>query len=257
LSKYFESSFIAGDYDRLATQEQGMMLGPMGEALSRKLKQVFTPQSLDVIDESLLHAGHAGAHPQGESHFRIDIVAEVFAGKSRIERHRMVNEALAAELRSRVHALAIRAKAPEDGLSLAPLAANDERLVSLLRHNSLPVDDLGGEAKTFFGLVTATGEVVAVAGIELCGSDAMMRSVAVADAYRSKGLGRAIVRNLLADLRRKGVNAVYILTQSAEKFFAELGFSKVERGMVPKAVTETSQFTGTRCSSASAMMLKL
>ena len=136
-------------------------------------------------------------------------------------------------------------------------AANDERLVSLLRHNSLPVDDLGGEAKKFFALVTATGEVAAVAGIELGSSDAMMRSVAVADAYRGKGLGRAIVRNLLADLRRKGVNAVYILTQSAEKFFAELGFSKVERSMVPKAVTETSQFTGTRCSSASAMMLKL
>ena len=89
-----------------------MTLGPVGETLSRKLKQSFSPQRLAVIDESSLHAGHAGAHPQGESHFRIDIVAEAFAGKSLIERHRMVNEALAAELKSRVHALAIRAKAP-------------------------------------------------------------------------------------------------------------------------------------------------
>jgi BolA protein len=234
-----------------------MTLGPMGEALSRKLKQAFSPQSLEVIDESVLHAGHAGAHPQGESHFRVNIVSEAFAGKSRIERHRMVNEALAAELSSRVHALAIRAKAPEDGFSLAPIPAEDQRLVSLLSRDRLPTDDLGGEAKTFFALMTAAGEVAAVAGLELCGNDALLRSVAVADAYRSRGLGRAIVRNLLADLRRKRVKAVYILTGSAETFFTQLGFSKVERSMVPKAVTETSQFTGTRCSSASAMMLKL
>ena len=89
-----------------------MTLGPVGETLSRKLRQSFSPQHLAVIDESSLHAGHAGAHPQGESHFRVDIVAEAFIGKSLIERHRMVNQALAAELKSRVHALAIKAKAP-------------------------------------------------------------------------------------------------------------------------------------------------
>jgi len=89
-----------------------MTHGPLGETLSRKLRQSFSPKHLDVIDESSLHAGHAGAHPEGESHFRIDIVSEAFAGKTRIERHRMINEALAAELKSRVHALAIKAKAP-------------------------------------------------------------------------------------------------------------------------------------------------
>ena len=89
-----------------------MMLGPVGETISRKLNQSFAPERLIVTDESHLHAGHAGAHPQGESHFRIDIVAPAFAGKSRVERHRMVNEALAGELQSRVHALAIKARAP-------------------------------------------------------------------------------------------------------------------------------------------------
>jgi BolA protein len=92
-----------------------MMLGPVGQALSGKLKRSFSPLSLDVIDESAMHAGHAGAHPQGESHFRVDIVSEAFSGKSRVERHRMVNEALASELKTRVHALAIKARAPGEG----------------------------------------------------------------------------------------------------------------------------------------------
>ena len=92
-----------------------MTLGPVGEALSRKLTQSLSPLSLKVIDESSLHAGHAGSHPQGESHFRIDIVSQAFSGKSRVERHRMVNAVLAAELKSRVHALAIKARAPEEG----------------------------------------------------------------------------------------------------------------------------------------------
>jgi BolA protein len=59
-----------------------------------------------------MHAGHAGARPGGETHFRVTLVAESFAGKSRIERHRMVNQALAEELADRVHALAVKAWAP-------------------------------------------------------------------------------------------------------------------------------------------------
>jgi BolA protein len=89
-----------------------MTLGPTGQNIARKLTQSFAPQSLDVVDESHLHAGHAGAHPGGESHFRINIVSEAFAGKSRVERHRMINEALAVELKSRIHALAIKARVP-------------------------------------------------------------------------------------------------------------------------------------------------
>jgi BolA protein len=65
-----------------------------------------------VVDESHQHAGHAGHRPGGESHFRVYIVAPAFAGKSRLERHRLVNGALAAELAGGVHALAIHAAAP-------------------------------------------------------------------------------------------------------------------------------------------------
>ena len=80
--------------------------------ITNKLREAFSPESLDVADESHLHEGHAGHRPGGETHFRVDIVSAAFEGKSRIERHRMVNATLASELAGGVHALAIRAAAP-------------------------------------------------------------------------------------------------------------------------------------------------
>jgi BolA protein len=82
------------------------------DAITNKLRETFAPESLDVADESHLHEGHAGHAPGGETHFRVYIVSPAFQGKSRIERHRMINAALAAELAGRVHALAIKAQAP-------------------------------------------------------------------------------------------------------------------------------------------------
>ncbi len=85
---------------------------PVRDVIADKLNAAFAPQRLDVIDESHHHAGHAGHRPGGETHFRVTIVAEAFRGKSRIERHRMINAALAGELAAGVHALAIHASAP-------------------------------------------------------------------------------------------------------------------------------------------------
>jgi BolA protein len=87
-------------------------LGPVGQTITKKLRDHFAPAALEVIDESHHHAGHAGARPDGESHFRVVIVAQAFRGKSRVDQHRMVNAALAEELKERVHALAIQASAP-------------------------------------------------------------------------------------------------------------------------------------------------
>jgi BolA protein len=85
---------------------------PVKHAITNKLREAFTPESLDVIDESHLHEGHSGHRPGGETHFRIYIVSDAFQGKSRIERHRMINTTLAAELAGSVHALAIKAQTP-------------------------------------------------------------------------------------------------------------------------------------------------
>ena len=82
------------------------------DIITNKLREAFSPQSLDVTDESHLHEGHAGHRPGGETHFRVYIVSPAFQGKSRIERHRMINATLAAELAGSVHALAIQAQAP-------------------------------------------------------------------------------------------------------------------------------------------------
>ena len=84
--------------------------------ITEKLTEAFAPQSLKVVDESHQHAGHAGHQPGGETHFRVYIVSDVFRGKSRLERHRMINSALAGELQSGIHALAIHAASPEEGL---------------------------------------------------------------------------------------------------------------------------------------------
>ena len=80
--------------------------------IAEKLRTAFQPDSLEIVDESHLHAGHAGHRPEGETHFRVRVVSKAFAGKSRVERHRMVNSVLAEELAGRVHALAIQAAAP-------------------------------------------------------------------------------------------------------------------------------------------------
>jgi BolA protein len=80
--------------------------------IREKLQRTFQPTRLDVINESHLHAGHRTSPGTGESHFRVLMVSALFGGKSRLQRHRLVNEALAAELKGKVHALALDLSAP-------------------------------------------------------------------------------------------------------------------------------------------------
>ena len=84
------------------------------DIITEKLTAAFAPESLRVEDESHQHEGHAGHRPGGQTHFRVYIVSDAFRGKGRIERHRMINQALANELAGTVHALAIHAKAPDE-----------------------------------------------------------------------------------------------------------------------------------------------
>jgi BolA protein len=82
--------------------------------MRQKLMISLQPTRLDVVNESHLHAGHRSSPGTGESHFRLLIVSEAFSGKSRIERHRIVNHLLSDELRSGLHALTIKACAPDE-----------------------------------------------------------------------------------------------------------------------------------------------
>jgi BolA protein len=85
---------------------------PVADAIRQRLTTALSPSHLDLVDESARHAGHAGARPQGESHFRVSIVSAEFAGKSRVERQRMVFAALGDLMQTEIHALAITAVAP-------------------------------------------------------------------------------------------------------------------------------------------------
>ena len=79
-----------------------------------KLTVALSPSSLEIVDESHHHKGHAGARPNGESHFRVEIVSDAFRGKSRIERQRLVYAALAEEMSHDIHALSLVTRAPGD-----------------------------------------------------------------------------------------------------------------------------------------------
>lgn len=89
-----------------------MNKGPIQQEMEKLLTAAFAPVGLNVINDSAKHHGHSGDDGSGESHFTVEIEAEAFAGVGRIERQRMVNKALGDLPGQRVHALAIKAKAP-------------------------------------------------------------------------------------------------------------------------------------------------
>lgn len=84
----------------------------VAQTIETKLNTAFDPVSLTVTDESHLHAGHVGARPEGETHFRVEIVSAVFANQSRVQQQRLVYEVLQDELAGPVHALSVAATAP-------------------------------------------------------------------------------------------------------------------------------------------------
>ena len=88
------------------------MSGPVAQEIERLLEAALAPTRLAVINDSARHHGHAGDDGSGESHFTVEIESAAFAGKSRLERQRMVNRALGDLPGQRVHALAIKARAP-------------------------------------------------------------------------------------------------------------------------------------------------
>ena len=89
--------------------------GPVAAEMLRRLNSALTPSSIALIDDGEQHRGHGGYNPAGESHFTLKIESAAFAGKSRVERQRMIYAALGDLIEERVHALSIRATAPGDG----------------------------------------------------------------------------------------------------------------------------------------------
>jgi BolA family transcriptional regulator, general stress-responsive regulator len=86
--------------------------GPVATEMLQRLDSALSPTRIDLVDDSEKHRGHGGYNPAGESHFILEIESAEFAGKSRVERQRLVYKALGDLMHQRVHALSIRATAP-------------------------------------------------------------------------------------------------------------------------------------------------
>ena len=91
--------------------------GPVAAEMLRRIESALTPTHVELVDDSEAHRGHGGYNPAGESHFTLRIESPAFAGRSRVDRQRMIYAALGDLMRERVHALSIRATAPGEPVS--------------------------------------------------------------------------------------------------------------------------------------------
>lgn len=126
------------------------------------------------------------------------------------------------------------------------------RVERLLTESSLPLAGVR-DALHDFVVAEADGDLVGVAGLEICCDDALLRSVAVSPEWRSRGVGRALVTRAISDAEARGLRALYLLTTTAEHYFPSFGFTKISREQVPAAVRETDEFT-TACPASAAVM---
>jgi amino-acid N-acetyltransferase len=122
----------------------------------------------------------------------------------------------------------------------------------LLTSSELPIDGVREAIGTFI-VAESGGALVGVAGIELCGEHALLRSVAVTPEWRSKGLGRELVTRVIADAESRGIHALYLLTTTAERYFPSFGFEQIARNEVPASVQATREFQGACPASATVM----
>jgi amino-acid N-acetyltransferase len=146
------------------------------------------------------------------------------------------------------------------GATLRLATPSDEPAVAaLLTASALPLDGVH-EALPCFVVAEEAGEIVGVASIEACGvagEHALLRSVAVAPAWRHRKLGRALVTRAIAEAEARGTKALYLLTTTAEGYFPSFGFTKTSRGEVPDDVRATAEFQGACPASAAVMTLLL
>jgi len=122
----------------------------------------------------------------------------------------------------------------------------------LLRGSNLPVDGVR-EALKGFVVAESAGALVGVAGLEVCCEHALLRSVAVAPEWRSRGLGRALVTRVISDAEARDIRALYLLTTTADGYFPRLGFAPVARADVPPDVQQTEEFRSACPASATVM----
>jgi SAM-dependent methyltransferase/N-acetylglutamate synthase-like GNAT family acetyltransferase len=138
-------------------------------------------------------------------------------------------------------------------LEISAASAQDfQEVANLLQTENLPTDDLSPELP-YFLLARANGVLVGVAGLEVYGSDALLRSVAVHKDYRNFRIARRLTDDLLKQARLNGIKDIYLITTTADRYFEKQGYSRVYRANVPTAIGATQQFSSLCPSSAVVM----
>lgn len=147
--------------------------------------------------------------------------------------------------------------ATNSGAILRPARADDLASVGrLLTSANLPLDGVADALATFV-VAEVNGELVGVAGLETCCDNALLRSVAVDPAWRSHGIGRALVTRVISDAEARGIRALYLLTTTAERYFPSFGFREIRRDDVPDDVRATAEFQSACPASATVMARSL
>jgi amino-acid N-acetyltransferase len=124
-----------------------------------------------------------------------------------------------------------------------------------LRAADLPIEDLTDFHLQHFFIATSMGSAVGLVGLELHGRDALLRSLVVDRHARTKGIGTRLVDQAEAHARICGIESIYLLTTTAERFFAHRGYARIERNIAPESIRTTREFSSL-CPTNSALMLK-
>lgn len=127
--------------------------------------------------------------------------------------------------------------------------------VALLTGEGLPVTDLTDGSLEHFFYIGPDGSPTALVGLEMYATDALLRSLVVVPDARTKGMGSAIVRHAEDYAASRHVHAIYLLTTTAESFFARLGYRRLDRTHAPPSIQSTREFAGL-CPASSAFMIK-
>jgi amino-acid N-acetyltransferase len=126
---------------------------------------------------------------------------------------------------------------------------------ALLQSQGLPDSDITDEHLEHFFFAGSVGSPLGLVGLELYGTDALLRSLVVGENARGKGLGSTLVAHAEQYASTKGVRSLYLLTTTAEAFFKRLGYAQINRSQAPASIKETREFASL-CPASSAFMMK-
>lgn len=131
------------------------------------------------------------------------------------------------------------------------------RVEAALRDSDLPLNGLRDQFGDGYAVAEVNGELIGVEGIEVYGTDGLLRSAAVVSAWRGKGVGDALTRDRIDWARRRGLKSLYLLTMTAGDYWPRFGFQRAERNAAPQAMQQSPEFTDACPSTALFMALPL